>query len=188
MMVGRLRISLVISGESWGIMAEKNSHIEQPEMTLGFTGNYPLRLDSTQRVAVPAKFREVLEKVYGSASSQVVVLPDMGKVRVLPLPVWEKMKKQLEALPEFDPASNELRTYIFGNMAVCGLDAQSRIRLTPGLCEIANLKKEVVVVGQQDRMEIWDAERWKEFNTSTSRNLREVMAEVFRNHQVGAAK
>lgn len=145
-------------------------------------------MDSAQRVAVPAKFREVLDKMTGAEGTQVVLLPDNGKVKVLPMPIWENVKKMLEGLPEFEPNSDDLRTYIYGNMAVCSLDAQNRIRLTPGLCEMAGLQKEVVVVGQQDKMEIWDAARWKEFNMSTSRNLREVMAQVFRNRQPGTGQ
>jgi MraZ protein len=177
----------VISGEFWGIMGESDGHTDTLE-ALGFTGNFPLRMDSAQRVAVPAKFREVLDKKYDSTKDQVVLLPDMGKVKVLPMPVWEVVKKKLETLPDFDPSSDEFRTYIFGNMTVCQLDAQNRIRLTPGLCDLAGLQKEVVVVGQQDRMEIWDAVRWKEFNAATSRNLREMMSQVFRNQQQGSGQ
>jgi MraZ protein len=62
---------------------------------------------------------------------------------------------------------------------------QNRIRLTPSLCELAELQKEVVVVGQQDRMEIWDAGKWKEFNAGTAKNFKSVMADVFRNRQAG---
>ncbi len=168
-------------------MGNSNGHTDTLE-GLGFTGNFPLRMDSAQRVAVPAKFREVLDKKYEASKDQVVLLPDMGKVKVLPMPVWEDVKRKLETLPDFDPNSDEFRTFIFGNLSVCQLDAQNRIRLTPGLCELAELQKEVVVVGQQDRMEIWDAVRWKEFNANTSRNLREVMAQVFRNRQQGTGQ
>ncbi len=178
--------TLHVPGELWEIMG-KSEDIEpaNTDAFLGFTGNYPLRMDSAQRVAVPAKFRETLDRVYGETGTQVVLLPDFGKVKVLPIPAWLAMKKQLEELSDFDPNSEDLRTYIFGNMSVCTLDAQNRIRLTPGLCEMAELQKEVVVVGKQDRMEIWDAVKWKEFNAATSKNLREVMGQVFRNRQSG---
>jgi MraZ protein len=88
-------------------------------------------------------------------------------------------------LSSFDPNADEYRTFVFGNMAVCQLDAQSRVRLTPSLCDLAELKKEVVVVGQQDRMEVWDTAKWKEFNANTAKNFKSVMAEVFRNRQTG---
>lgn len=175
---------MVISGEFRGIMGESKEHSDPAEaVVLEFSGNYPLRMDSAQRVAVPAKFREVLDQAFGKSGSQVVLIPDDGKVKVLPMPAWEKFKSQLESLPELDPDSDALKTFIFGNMAVCSLDAQNRIRLTPGLCDMAGLEKEVVVVGQRDKMEIWDSARWKEFNVHTSRNLRGVMTQVFKNRQ-----
>lgn len=48
---------------------------------------------------------------------------------------------------------------------------------------MADLEKEVVVVGQQDQMELWNANKWKEFNVGTVKNLKTVMAAVFRNRQ-----
>lgn len=177
-----------VSGEIWEIMGKPDIESGTADGFQGFMGNHPLRMDSAQRVAVPAKFREALDRMYGDTSSQVVLLPDDGKVKVLPMPVWDRLMKQLEELSDFDPASDDLRTFMFGNMVVCSLDAQNRIRLTPGLCEMAGLTKEVVVVGKNDRMEIWDAARWKEFNISTSRSLRDVMGQVFRNRQSGAGQ
>jgi MraZ protein len=160
-------------------MSDTGADYSGLEVSLGFTGNYPLRMDSAQRVPIPARFKEVLEKTYVAAANQVVLMPDSGKVKILPVPVWQNVKKQLESLPSLDPKSNQLRTYVFGNLAICGLDAQNRIRLTPGLCELARLQKEVVVVGQQDCMEIWDAVMWKEFTAATAENLSSLYSEVF---------
>lgn len=173
----------VFPGESWGIMGENGSDSQELELLLGFTGNYPVKLDSGLRIAVPSKFREILEKKYTATASQVVVMPDDGKLKLLPVPVWNKVQKQLESVMDFDSSGDKLRTFIFGNIAICPLDAQNRIRLTPALCEMAELEKEVVVVGQQDRMELWSAAKWKQFNVGTAKNLAAVMADVFRNRQ-----
>ncbi len=161
-------------------MGETGTDTNELEIGSGFTGNFPVKLDSGLRIAVPSRFREVLDKKYAPTAAQVVVIPDYGKLKVLPVPVWQKVQKQLEELSEFDPNGDDLRTFIFGNMVICPLDTQNRIRLTPALCEMADLEKEVVVVGQQDRMELWNANKWKEFNVGTVKNLKAVMAEVFR--------
>lgn len=150
--------------------------------SLRFTGNFPVKLDSALRIAVPAKFREILDQKYGSAS-ELVVVPDSGKLKVLPMPVWHKLEEKLLELSEFDPSGDDLRAFIVGNMLQCPLDAQNRIRLTPALCEMAELEKELVVVGQLDRMELWSAAKWKEFNAGTVKNLKAVMADVFRSTQ-----
>jgi MraZ protein len=162
-------------------MGAKMSEEMATEVSLGFTGNYPLKLDSALRVAIPAKFKDVLEKQYGEESSQVVLIPDLAKIKVLPLPVWRRLQGKLNGLSDFDPNSEDYRTFIFGNMALCSLDAQNRVKLTPGLCGLAELEKEAVFVGRQDMMEIWSADKWREFTKATASNFRNVMAEVFRN-------
>lgn len=177
-------------GKLWVITAQlvnsqENIDAGHSDISLGFTGSYSLKMDNTQRVSIPSKFKEVLDQSYAPFGSKVVLLPDFEKIKVVPMPIWDKLKAQFEGLSSFDPDSDVLRTFIFGNMAICGLDAQNRIRLTPGLCDLAGLQKEVVFVGQQDRMEIWDAAKWKEFNANTALNLRNVMANVFRNQQTG---
>src|SRR5262245_30053727 len=112
-------------------MEAKVPETSAAEVSLGFTGNYPLRMDSALRVAVPAKFKEVLEKKYGTDANQIVLVPDSGKVKALPLPIWQVAQRRLEELSEFDPSSEDYRSFILGNMSVCQLDAQNRIRLTP---------------------------------------------------------
>lgn len=183
--LGTLCRAMGVFGDSWGIMETPPPETSTVELSLGFTGNFHLRMDKAQRVAVPARFKDVLDKSYGAAGSQVVLVPDSGKVKVLPLPVWKGVQARLEELSDLDPNADDYRTFIFGNMAVCQLDGQNRIRLTPSLCELAELATELVVVGQQDQMEIWDAGKWKEFNAGTAKNFRSVRAEVFRNRQAG---
>jgi MraZ protein len=161
-------------------MGNQTPDINPAEISLGFLGNYPLRLDSAQRVAVPAKFREVLDRKYGDTASQVVLVPDQDKIRVLPLPVWQRLQEQLNGLSAFEPNAEDYRTFVFGNMALCQLDSQSRVRLTPSLCELAQLDKEVVFVGKQDGMEIWSAENWKAFNQKQAKGFRATMQEMFR--------
>ncbi len=158
---------------------------ESSDISFGFTGNFPLKMDSTQRVAIPAKFKEVLDCKFSTTPSTVVLVPDDEKVKVLPIPVWMKFQERLEEFSDLDPNAGDYKAYIIGNMRKCTLDGQNRIQVPQSLCELANLQKEVVVVGQIDKMEIWDAEKWKEFNARTQKNLKSVMSELFRNRQLG---
>lgn len=148
------------------------------ELSAGFNSNYSVKIDSALRVAIPAKFKEVLDKKYGTASSQVVLVPDNGKVKVLPVVVWQKMEAELNALPELDPVADKYRTFVFGNMSFCSLDTQNRIRLTPTLCRLAGLEKNVVFVGRQNQMEIWDAAKWDEFIMSAVAGLDEMKSQA----------
>jgi MraZ protein len=153
------------------------------ELSAGFNSNYAVKIDSALRVAIPAKFREVLDKKYGASATQVVLVPDKGKVKVLPVPVWQKMEDELNSLPELDPVSDKYRTFVFGNMSFCQLDVQNRIRLTPTLCRLAGLEKNVVFVGRQNQMEIWDAAKWDEFIMATVTGLDEMKSQASQSFQ-----
>ena len=50
---------------------------------------------------------------------------------------------------------------LIGHADDCEMDANGRILLPATLREFANLSKKVVLVGQGDKYEIWDADQWK---------------------------
>ena len=56
---------------------------------------------------------------------------------------------------------------ICGNAVCCEPDSQGRILIPPTLREYAELKKDVTVIGMIDHVEIWDSEKWKQYNDST---------------------
>ena len=157
-------------------MEEQAPETGKYEVVFGFTGNQPLKLDSALRVAVPAKFKEVLDTLYSTCSSRVWVVPAQDCLEVYPEPEWMKVQQHLNGLDPFNPNARRLKAYKFGNMKHCGLDSQNRIQLTPGLCKLVDLKKDVVVAGQQNHMQIWDAEKWDLFNSDIRDSHDEVMA------------
>lgn len=166
---------------------EANQESSFDDLAYGFTGSFPVKLDSALRLPLPVKFREVLEKRYGSTSTLLFVIPDQGKLRVLPKPMFDRFQEELSRASWHDEDGDSIRSFVIGNMVRQQLDPQNRIRLSEGLCEMAGIKKDVVVSGQMDNMEIWDAEAWKEFNSSTAKTYKQKAAEVFRKLRSGAA-
>jgi MraZ protein len=159
---------------------EENTQDTKFEMALGFSGNSALKLDSALRLAIPAKFKGVLDTRFSTCSSRVWVVPAQDYLEVYPEPVWQEMQAYLESLPPFDADARKMRTYKIGNAKHCTLDSQNRVQLTQSLCKLVNLKKEVVVVGQSDHMQIWDSARWNDFNKDTNASHDEVMARAGR--------
>lgn len=128
----------------------------------GFTGSFSVTLDRALRLRIPAKFREVLAKRYGSTSTILFLAPWQDMLKVLPEPAFSRLQQSLSNMTSFCEEAEMVRLFLVGNMACLRLDTRGRIRLTERLCEIAEIKKDVVVVGQGDRMEIWSAKRWRE--------------------------
>ena len=123
-----------------------------------FMGTYDHSIDAKGRVIVPAKFREEL------GDSFVVTLGLDGCLFVYPQEDWENFVKQLRELPGSKEA-RKLQLYFMAGAASCELDKQGRTLIPATLREFAQMKKEVVLTGMADRIEIWSKEKWIENNS-----------------------
>ncbi len=123
-------------------------------------GNYQHNIDVKGRVFLPAKQREKLgETVYMTRGLDkcVFLFSETG---------WNEFIDGLAALPV--SRSREAQRYFGGNAAQADIDGQGRIMIPSGLRQFADLKKSVTLVGVLGRVEIWDTERWNNFNNNVS--------------------
>ncbi|HEB59927.1 MAG TPA: transcriptional regulator MraZ [Gammaproteobacteria bacterium] len=123
-----------------------------------FRGVNNLSLDTKGRMAIPARYRERLESV---CQGQLVITVDRDHCLLLyPLREWEIIEHKLVALPSLNPQARRLQRLLIGHATECELDANGRILVPPPLREFAGLDKRVVMIGQGNKFEIWDEERW----------------------------
>ncbi len=125
-----------------------------------FRGVATLSLDTKGRLAVPSKYRDVL---LAQGDGRVVVTADPSKCLLLyPLLEWEPIEKKLNSLSGFNAQIRSLQRLLIGNAAELELDATGRILLPAMLREFAALEKNVVMVGQGAKFELWNESRWQE--------------------------
>lgn len=125
-----------------------------------FRGASTLNLDAKGRLAIPAKFRDLLA---GRVDGRVVLTVNNTRERCLwlyPLDRWEEVEEKVVALPSFDPNAQSLKRFLIGYATDCELDAAGRVRISAPLREFAGLEKRVVLIGQGNKFEIWDESRW----------------------------
>ncbi|HYM48158.1 MAG TPA: division/cell wall cluster transcriptional repressor MraZ, partial [Burkholderiaceae bacterium] len=77
-----------------------------------------------------------------------------------PLPDWEEIERKLVKLPSFNKQARRLQRLLVGHATECELDGAGRILLPPPLREFAALNKDIVLIGQGNKFEIWDAQTW----------------------------
>ena len=123
-----------------------------------FEGRSRHSLDEKGRLAIPARFKEVLEK---RGDSSLVVTNLNNCLVAFAGDDWQRIKEKAVSLPMFDAAANIYFRYFVSGAIECSLK-QGRILIPPDLRELAGLKKEVVLVGHLTRFEIWDRDRWEE--------------------------
>ena len=125
-----------------------------------FRGATKLNLDDKGRMVIPTRHREWLRE---HSESRVVVTVDRDQcLLIYPIPEWERIEKQLMALPTLHPQSRRLQRLMVGHATDLQLDGHGRLLLPPELREFAGLTRQAMLVGQGSRFELWDEARWLE--------------------------
>ena len=73
---------------------------------------------------------------------------------------WEEIEKKLKSLSSINPAERRLQRLLLGYACECELDGNGRLLLSAPLRQHAGLEKQVMLVGQLNKFEIWSESRW----------------------------
>lgn len=133
-----------------------------------FIGEYSHTIDEKSRLSIPIKFRPELTE------GAVITRGLDNCLFLFTRAEWQKLAEKLASLP-FSQANTRAfaRLMLAGAMDVT-LDKQGRIILPDYLREFAGLKKQVVITGLYNRLEIWEAQTWAKYKQSTENQSEEI--------------
>lgn len=128
---------------------------------------------------MPAGLRKQLPE---DQQAEFVLNKGLGKCLVLyPLSVWEKELTKIQARNQYVKKNREFTRWFMQGASPVNLDGSGRILLPKRLMAHANLKKEIVLASQIDKVEIWDKaayDNWmEESDTDFEKLAEEVMGE-----------
>lgn len=123
-----------------------------------FRGATRVTLDDKGRMVLPTRQRQrALERGEG----RIVVTVDRDQcLLIYPLPDWEQIERKLMSLPSLNERARRLQRLMVGHATEIELDAQGRLLLPPELREFAALQRHAMLIGQGNRLELWDEARW----------------------------
>lgn len=137
-----------------------------------FLGEYRHTLDAKGRVSLPRKFRD-------QTGGQLVVSKGFEKsVYVMPRETWDDFLANLLDGNELTKNQRQLRRFFLGGAMEVDVDSAGRITLSPALREYAGLVKDVAVIGNGDRVELWDSGAWASYNEATAAGIEEAAEEL----------
>ena len=119
-------------------------------------GTFNQSMDAKGRLSFPAKLREALGERF------IITKGIDGCLFVYSLENFERKAEKIQALPM--AKARALQRSFMAWACEVEPDKQGRILVAQSLREAAGLDKEIVVAGGCDRCEIWDKQRWNEFN------------------------
>ena len=121
-----------------------------------FRGQFEHTIDSKGRISVPSRFREVLKK---HDDRLIITISDRCLVAYTN-EEWAVLEQKLSILPQMDKGVQDFYRHIYSNAMDCNIDKQGRLLIPQNLRDYANLQKEVVLVGEMKKIEIWAKDRW----------------------------
>ncbi len=138
-----------------------------------FMGEYHHNIDDKGRIVMPSKFRDAL-------GNHFVIAKGLEKcLYVYASKDWEKLVSKLDTLPF---TKRDARTFIrsfFSGATECEFDRQGRTCVTSPLAHYAGLNRECVIIGANDRIEIWDKDSWDAFMMENEENLSNIAENLF---------
>ena len=150
---------LVFGGKKWGIFM--------------FMGEYHHSIDDKGRLIIPSKFREELGETF------IVTRGLDGCLFVYPQTEWNSIVSKLKELPFTKKDARSFVRFFLSGATVCEFDKQGRINITSPLVGYADLAKECIVIGVNDRLEIWSKDNWEKFIQSNEDNLSDIADHLF---------
>ena len=138
-----------------------------------FMGEYHHNIDEKGRIVLPGKFRS-------EDMTKIVVTRGIEKCLYLyTIEDWERLVAKLNTLPFTKKDARTFMRSFFAGASVCEFDKMGRINITSPLVSYANLTKECVVIGVNDRIEIWNEEEYNNYMNENSSKLEEIAEHLF---------
>lgn len=125
-----------------------------------FRGFNAVSIDAKGRLAVPVRFRDQLG-ARGVDTLVMTISPWDRCIWAYPLSEWEEIDAKLHALPAADPEARMAKRVVLGHATDCPLDGQGRILVPQELRELVGIDKRTVVLGQGNKLELWDDAVWQ---------------------------
>ena len=120
-------------------------------------GHAPARVDDKGRLKIPADFRKFIEDKYGADC--FITSIDGEHAILYPMPVWYDFQARLAKVPSTSIAKQKMleRVNYYGHAAT--IDGQGRVLIPSVLREVAGIADDVVVLGNNDHLIVWNEER-----------------------------
>ena len=145
-----------------------------------FAGRYEHSIDAKNRLMIPARFRDVLAKESDRNLYVTVDVFDGEKfLAAYPSTAWAERMREDEALARKDPKIALYVRKVSWDAEIVKPDKQSRLVLSDRLIGAAGLGREVVLVGQGARMEVWDAARWRAVDARATERLANLQSQTY---------
>lgn len=135
-------------------------------------GQYEHTIDIKKRLALPAKFR-------GELGDKVIITRGVdGCLFVYTQQEWQTVSTKWSTLTISQTEARSFARMMLAGAMEVSLDKLGRILVPDYLKDYASLKKNVVICGLSNRLEIWDSEKWETYKKAAEKGVDEIVSKL----------
>ncbi|HBA36470.1 TPA: cell division/cell wall cluster transcriptional repressor MraZ [Candidatus Falkowbacteria bacterium] len=137
-----------------------------------FIGEYRHNLDDKGRLAIPAKFRIILKKgaVVTKGLDNCLFLYSQEQ--------FEKIAQKFASLPISQAKARAFMRHMLAGAMDVEFDSQGRVTLPEYLRQFSGVKKNVVIAGLYNHLEIWNEAAWNKYKGESEKNSNAIAEEL----------
>ena len=133
-----------------------------------FMGEYHHTIDEKGRITIPSKLRMELGEEF------IITKGLDGCLFGFSQKEWTNFEEKLKTLPLTNKNARDFVRFFLSGATECDIDKQGRFLIAGNLREYAGMEKEVVIIGVGTRIEIWNKQKWKEYNSEDNISADEI--------------
>jgi len=124
-----------------------------------FKGKYYYTVDPKGRIIMPSPLRKIIFDHYNTKLIVANALFDRC-LYIYPQEEWNVLEEKVRSLPRMDPDVKLFKRNVIASATECDLDRQGRILVPAALREDADINGDIVIVGQLEKIELWNRKAW----------------------------
>jgi len=147
---------------------------------LAFSGSFDHSLDGKGRVIIPASFREALGENF-----TITINPNKTAVAIYPKEMWDQQLERLSQINPMDKIGLQYERYVMSvSFSGNSMDAQGRVLIPAKLRAKIGLARDIVFVGLNRYIEIWDAEVYQKMEAQTEEDFENLSDYVYQKYPI----
>ena len=136
-------------------------------------GEFHHNIDDKARLVMPSKFRLELGDEF------IITRGLEGCLFIYSKDEWNLLVNKLKMLPFTKKDARAFLRFFLSSATECTFDKQGRITVPSPLVNYASLEKECVIIGVNDRLEIWSESSFKNYFSENQNNISDIAEDLF---------
>ncbi len=137
-----------------------------------FYGEYEHTLDKKGRLIIPSNFRDLIKEHY---IEKFFVTRGLDRcLFMFAEDEWKSQESKFKSIPFTKSEARKFNRLYFSGAVEVACDKQGRILIPKYLKEFAEIKRDVMIIGVSNRIEIWSKEKWQEYYEGSKQSFEEI--------------